>query len=377
MNSTHKNNFILDGAFFASFAVSAAFAAVLVVPTFVHAQDSDYGSNTYSAIDYGTNTYQVTDYGTNTYQATNYADNSYQPTDYGTNTYSTTDYGTNTYSAVDYGTNTYQPIDYGTNTYSAVDYGTNTYQAIDYGTNTYAAVGYGTNTYTSTDYGTNTYTTTPYSGGSTLYTTTYYPSSGYYGSGYYGGGYYGGGYYGGYSYPTFSYPTYGGGGTTNTNTNVNYSACNGTNNCNVTNNPAPTVAYSSTGYSSGYYINTPPSYPVVYGGPVVSGSTPSVNLSQIPYTGLELGFWGTIAYWGFLIFWCLFAAYLITVKRIQNKFAAFLFGDAVQVEPAHAPAAHAPAHRGHTELHTQTGAHTIADPIDPFILSQIEKRIHA
>ncbi len=48
---------------------------------------------------------------------------------------------------------------------------------------------------------------------------------------------------------------------------------------------------------------------------------PVVTLAAIPYTGLELGVVGTIAYWGFLIFWAVLAAYLLIVKRVQNALA--------------------------------------------------------
>lgn len=48
---------------------------------------------------------------------------------------------------------------------------------------------------------------------------------------------------------------------------------------------------------------------------------PIVTLSAMPYTGLELGLGGTIAYWGFLVLWALLAAYLLIVKRVQNALA--------------------------------------------------------
>lgn len=71
---------------------------------------------------------------------------------------------------------------------------------------------------------------------------------------------------------------------------------------------------------------------VSYNPPVYYPQAPYVSLAQVPYTGLELGTTGTILYWSFLVIWCLVAAYLIVVKRVQNtllaKLNAFLFGDA-------------------------------------------------
>jgi hypothetical protein len=49
-----------------------------------------------------------------------------------------------------------------------------------------------------------------------------------------------------------------------------------------------------------------------------------VELSQVPYTGLDLGFWGTIAYWGFIWFWVFAAAYLVAVKGVLNRFWRWL-----------------------------------------------------
>ncbi|MBY0472721.1 phosphatidylethanolamine N-methyltransferase family protein [Patescibacteria group bacterium] len=246
---------------------------------------------------------------------------------------------------------------------------------------------------------------------------TYTPDTGYaytsdsylYGSSYsVGGGY--GGYYGG----GYSYPSYGGGGYNNVNTNSNYtytySNCVGTNNCNTANtiitNPSPTVTYTSPSYSYPSYSYPSYSYPSYsysqpYTPPVIitsSGVTnPYISLSSIPYTGLELGFWGTLAYWGFLILWCLFAAYLIVVKRVQNKFMAFLFGEKV-TEPAknfevshasHMPQQHQAAvrqNRSDDVAQALTYAPASAkvsdaqrghDAIDSFIMSQIQNRARA
>jgi hypothetical protein len=52
-----------------------------------------------------------------------------------------------------------------------------------------------------------------------------------------------------------------------------------------------------------------------------------VTLSQVPYTGLDLGPVGAVLYWGFLGVWAVFAIYLVAIKRVQNKLARwFAFG---------------------------------------------------
>ena len=53
----------------------------------------------------------------------------------------------------------------------------------------------------------------------------------------------------------------------------------------------------------------------------VPPQVPYVTLSQVPYTGLDLGTWGTFVYWTSLALWCLFMAYLIVVKRVHYKIA--------------------------------------------------------
>jgi hypothetical protein len=68
-------------------------------------------------------------------------------------------------------------------------------------------------------------------------------------------------------------------------------------------------------------------YPVAYN---YTSPNPTVTLSAVPYTGLDLGTFGTVAYWSFLALWFVLAAYLVAVKRIQNGIArrvtVFLFG---------------------------------------------------
>ncbi len=81
-----------------------------------------------------------------------------------------------------------------------------------------------------------------------------------------------------------------------------------------------TVAYN--GYHPRYdYAYEAPVYvppPAPYIPPT---QAPSVTLSQMPYTGLDLGVAGTLAYWGFLVLWAMLAAYLLIVKRVQNALA--------------------------------------------------------
>lgn len=69
----------------------------------------------------------------------------------------------------------------------------------------------------------------------------------------------------------------------------------------------------------------------------------SVYLSQIPYTGLDLGPVGTILYWAMLVIWSLAAAYLILfggLPLLRRKFAAFgaNVNEALNSQPAPPPA---------------------------------------
>jgi hypothetical protein len=96
--------------------------------------------------------------------------------------------------------------------------------------------------------------------------------------------------------------------------------------------------------------------------------TPYVSLSAVPYTGLELGPVGTALYWGFLVLWCAVAAYLIAVKKVQNKLvsgmSAFLFP---QTASASRGASHeAPVAQSETTVAREEG-------VDPFIASQLNK----
>jgi hypothetical protein len=130
----------------------------------------------------------------------------------------------------------------------------------------------------------------------------------------------------------------------------------------------PNIAGIQSVLPSGYYIQNGYCYqtyiqPPVYQQPV----QPYVTLSSVPYTGLELGPVGTALYWGFLVLWCLFAAYMIAVKRVQNTFVAWLTGGKkAHAHTAHvAHAVHAPAHKVEHKAAVQHSG------IDPFIASQI------
>jgi hypothetical protein len=119
--------------------------------------------------------------------------------------------------------------------------------------------------------------------------------------------------------------------------------------------------------------------------------TPYVNLSAVPYTGLDLGPVGTAIYWSFLIAWCLLAAYLIAVKRVHMSvyrwYKKALFGQDVHVAPSQAAFAGFSQHelsklaemlRGAVSHDHKPAAQAAApvehaDAVDPFILSQIHR----
>lgn len=223
----------------------------------------------------------------------------------------------------------------------------------------------------------------------TGYYDTYEPSydygydSDYSYGGYTGGGYSGGGYSGGGStyYPSYpSYPTY------RPQPDYNYNHC-VNNSCNTNVNTRidireaqPYVGYHQPIYPvynhdvcvnlAGIQTTAPIGYYTHAGHCVVATNyqQPYISLSSVPYTGLELGPVGTALYWGFLVLWCLLAAYLIAVKKVQNKIVAglnsFLFPAAAPASHAHAPAKHIDT----TVSHAKHG-----DEIDSFIQSQINR----
>ncbi len=95
---------------------------------------------------------------------------------------------------------------------------------------------------------------------------------------------------------------------------------------------------------------------------------PYVTLSAVPYTGLDLGPAGTALYWGFLVLWCLFAAYLIVVKRahlsIARRAHVFLFGSDDTEEEEETTEATQPAVAAPIMARKE-------DAIDDFILRQV------
>lgn len=70
--------------------------------------------------------------------------------------------------------------------------------------------------------------------------------------------------------------------------------------------------------------------PVVYNTPI-QPIPQTITLSQVPYTGFDLGTVGEIAYWSFLALVALFGTYMLAFKRVQNpiakKLSTFLFGE--------------------------------------------------
>jgi hypothetical protein len=129
----------------------------------------------------------------------------------------------------------------------------------------------------------------------------------------------------------------------------------------------PNIPGIQTTLPYGYYIQNGYCYQTIT--PPVYPTTPYVTLSQVPYTGYELGPVGTALYWGFLVLWCLIAAYLIAVKKVQNKVAAWFTGSNPTPSRAHvahsAPVAHAP--RASAPVASRYAG------IDPFIQSQINR----
>ncbi len=128
---------------------------------------------------------------------------------------------------------------------------------------------------------------------------------------------------------------------------------------------APTFPH----YQEQYQYQAQYQQPVYQPRPVAYNQTPYITLSQAPYTGLDLGPMGEVLYWTFLVLWCLAAAYLIVVKRVQNKLVSFLngflFGSTATKTVAHAT--HAP------KAHAAASAPLVEEGIDPFIASQIKR----
>lgn len=119
--------------------------------------------------------------------------------------------------------------------------------------------------------------------------------------------------------------------------------------------------------------------------PPPTHKTPYITLDSVPYTGLELGPVGTFVYYAFLIFWAAFAAYLIAVKRIHNDvynmLKAMLYGtngaavaSASAHTVSHVPAA--PMHQAYQgSAKPSIPPHDLTEGVDPFIASQINRKI--
>ncbi len=159
-----------------------------------------------------------------------------------------------------------------------------------------------------------------------------------------------------------------------------------------TNGTAVVAPSQTTGYTATFY--GPAGQTNCYATVVVSGTTQapvgSISLSQVPYTGLDLGPIGTIIYWLTLLIICALVAYALVVKRIQDSFLMnvriVLFGhpekashpvykkaqmNAIKAEPA--STAGAPTTTvGGVELPTAS-ASSSEDKTDDFIMSQITR----
>ena len=279
------------------------------------------------------------------------------------------------YSGGDYGYDTYD--------YSGSDYGYDVYDYSDSGYDVYDYSGsdYGYDVY---DYEGSSYGGYSYGGGGSM---PYFPTS-----------YANQSYRSNYSYPTFYTPPSksSSNSTVTTNTCVNNS-CNYTDNSIVDNSVKISnsfnnqkqkkqqyndcydydYGYGYNGYSQGYgqqgynygsynYDN----HCYTYAAPIAYNTTPYITLSQAPYTGLDLGPVGEVLYWTFMVLWCLGAAYLIVVKRVQNKLVGFLNG--FLFGSASATAAHS-THAPARSYAATAPAPVTEDGIDPFIASQIKR----
>ena len=116
-----------------------------------------------------------------------------------------------------------------------------------------------------------------------------------------------------------------------------------------------------------------PTYQPTYQQPRVAYNNPGISLAAVPYTGLDLGPWGTAVYWGFLVLWCLIAAYLIAVKKVQNKFATWLFGSTALTTGGATPVAAKTAQVAPKAAVMETKIAPQFAGIDPFIASQISR----
>src|SRR3989344_607266 len=120
-----------------------------------------------------------------------------------------------------------------------------------------------------------------------------------------------------------------------------------------------------------------PTYQPTYQQPRVAYNNPGISLAAVPYTGLDLGPWGTAVYWGFLVLWCLVAAYLIAVKKVQNKFATWLFGGTAQnsasQKSSDLPSSGTLRATSAGQTFVKQNSSSQFSGIDPFIASQISR----
>lgn len=135
--------------------------------------------------------------------------------------------------------------------------------------------------------------------------------------------------------------------------------------------PTQTTTYTGTFYNyQGQSVTCSATVYVQNYVPPVYPNTPYVTLSAVPYTGLDLGPVGTVVYWGFISLWCLLAAYLIAVKRVQNQVYAslmgLLFGTSVAT-PATA------AHGNHSANVSYVAPAAHEDKTDDFIIEQLNR----
>ena len=141
-------------------------------------------------------------------------------------------------------------------------------------------------------------------------------------------------------------------------------------NANPTYYPPATVAQPT------YYpapVQQPAYYQAPLQQPIYRNPVPYVTLSQVPYTGLDLGPIGLVFYWSFLVLACLAMAYVIVVKRAHYRLASalkgFLFGTEEEEEETEqieiAPI--------QTSITPQPKAVGYNDEIDEFVMSQINR----
>jgi hypothetical protein len=144
--------------------------------------------------------------------------------------------------------------------------------------------------------------------------------------------------------------------------------------------PTQSTVYQGTFYGdNGAQVNCYVTVNVnpVYIPPVAQ--PPYISLSQAPYTGLDLGPWGTAAYWTFLVAWCAFAAYLIAVKKVQNRLFDYVmfnvYGAKTASPKAPSNGIFAPKVEQNSVLGRSMAAQSIAhsDDTDNFVISQITR----